>query len=266
MTPLSPEQVASVRQLQTVCDRLGAELVIIGAIALQMGLADWSRHTDDVDVAIAIDLDNFPQLTSLLQEQGWKQHGRREHRWSTPAGARLDLIPAGPTLRKAHRLEWPVSKMKMSLVGFEHVFADSVSVAIAPDLNVKIVPLPVVALLKVVAYLDNPHDRDKDIADLAAILVRHDPVDSRRFSDAVVAAHLSYEVVGAYWIGRDLRALCCAEEKILVERFISQLGDERSRAYQLFVRHMAPSLDEDDGVSKAEMLVDAFTQGFGDNR
>lgn len=69
MTPLSPEQVASLRQLQTVCDRLGAELVIIGAIALQIGLADWSRHTEDVDVVIAIDLDDFPQLTSLLVGQ-----------------------------------------------------------------------------------------------------------------------------------------------------------------------------------------------------
>lgn len=161
-----------------------------------------------MDVAIAIDLDDFRRLTSVLQEQGWKQQGRREHRWLTPQGARLDLIPARPTLRRAHQLKWPISEMKMSLVGFDHVFVDAVRDAIAPDLSVKIVPLPVVALLKMVAFLDNPQDREKDVEDVAAILVRHEPEDSRRFSDEVVTTHLTYEAVGAYWIGKDLRSIC----------------------------------------------------------
>ena len=265
MTPLSPEQVASVRELQTLCDRLGAEVVIIGAIALRIGLGDWSRHTEDVDVAIAIDLDDLPRLTSILQEHGWEQDGRREHRWLTSAGARLDLIPAGPALRKARHLQWPVSKMRMSLVGFEHVFADSLSVQMAPDLPVKIAPLSVVALLKMVAYLDSPYDRAKDVDDLAAILARHDPGDSRRFSDEMLAANLNYEAVGAYWIGKDLGALCSTEEKALVEQVILQLRDERSRAYHLFLRQMPPGLEED-SASKAEMLVEAFRLGFDANK
>ena len=140
MTPISPAQIASLRQLQALCDSLGAEVVIGGAIALQIGVADWSRHTEDVDVVVAIDLDEFPRLTSLLEELGWKPYARREHHWLTSAGARLDLIPAGPALRKAQHLEWPISKMRMSLVGFEHVFADSVVVQLAPDLRVKVVP------------------------------------------------------------------------------------------------------------------------------
>ena len=84
MTPLSPDQTKSVRQLRDICDRLGVELAIIGAVALRIGLGDWTRHTEDVDVAIAIDLDDFPQLMSLLQEHGWTQHPGREHRWLTP--------------------------------------------------------------------------------------------------------------------------------------------------------------------------------------
>ena len=90
MTPLSPEQIASVRQLQTLGNGIGVEIALIGAMALRVGLADWSRHTEDVDVAIAIDLDDYPRLVSFLQEGGWIQDSRREHRWRTPEGARLD--------------------------------------------------------------------------------------------------------------------------------------------------------------------------------
>jgi predicted nucleotidyltransferase len=244
-----------------LCDRIGVEIVIIGAIALQIGLEDRSRHTEDVDVAIAIELDDFSKLASLLQEHGWRQHGRREHRWWTPEGGRLDLIPAGPALRKAQVLQWPVSKARMSLVGFEHVFADSVGVEIAPDLNVNVAPLAVVALLKVFAYLDNPYDREKDVEDWAAILALHEPEESRRFSDELMAAKLDYAAVGAYCMGEDLRALCAIEERGLVNQFMAQLCDDRSRAYHVFVRQMAPGLDED-GPSKAEMLIEAFRLGF----
>ena len=152
--------------------------------------------------------------------------------------------------------------MKMSLVGFEHVFADSANVWIAPELTVKIASLPVVTLLKIAAYLDNPYDREKDVEDLAAILARHEPEQARRFSDEIVMRHLNYEAVGAYWIGKDLRALCSMEEKTLVDHFISQLSEEHSRTYQLFVRQMASSLD-DDGASKAEILTEALRAGFG---
>jgi hypothetical protein len=33
------------------------------------------------------------------------------------------LIPAGPKLREAKQITWPISQFKMSLVGFDHVFA-----------------------------------------------------------------------------------------------------------------------------------------------
>ena len=149
----------------------------------------------------------------------------------------------------------------MSLVGFEHVFADSAAVPVAPDLSVKIAPLAVVALLKMTAYLDSPHTREKDVQDWAAILARYEPGDSRRFADEAIAANLDYEAVGAYWIGRDLGALCSGEERALVDRFTAQLRDERSRPYSVFVRAATPRLEEDD-ASKAEMLIEAFRLGF----
>jgi predicted nucleotidyltransferase len=261
MTALSPEQIASLRELQKACERLGVDAVLIGAIAFRIGMADRSRHTEDVDVALAIDLDDLPRLTSLLQEYRWKQDPRREHRWRTSAGARFDLIPAGAKLRQARQLEWPVSKMRMSLAGFEHVFADAVEFQIAEGLRAKVAPLGVLTLLKMAAYMDSPYERQKDLQDVAVILARYEPEDSRRFSDEVIEARLDYEAVGAYCMGQDLQRLCSVEERGLVERFMAQFNDEHTNAYHLFARQMAPGRDDDVGP-QVRMLTTAFMLGF----
>lgn len=261
MTALSAEQIASVRQLQTACQRLGVDAVLIGAIALRIDMGDLSRHTEDVDVAIAIELDDFQRLAFLLQEYRWQQDPRREHRWRTPTGARLDLIPAGAKLRQARQLELPMSKVTMSLAGFDHVFADAAEFQLADDLRVKVVPLGALTLMKMIAYLDNPYERQKDLQDVALILAHYEPGDSRRFSDDVIDAHLDYDAVGAYCMGQDLTRLCSPEERNLVERFMAQVNDERTNAYHLFLQQMALSLD-DDPAPQGRMFLTALKLGF----
>ena len=51
----------------------------------------------------------------------------------------MALIPAGPKLREAKRITWPISQFKMSLVGFDHVFATAQPVPLAPDLTLKVI-------------------------------------------------------------------------------------------------------------------------------
>ena len=57
MNPLSPEQGAAIAQLQKIYDSLHAEIVLIGAMAYLSWIEDHHRHTPDVDVAVAVDLD-----------------------------------------------------------------------------------------------------------------------------------------------------------------------------------------------------------------
>ena len=52
---------------------MGKEVVIIGAVAYRIWIDDPYRHTEDVDVAVAIDLDDLPRLAMLLRGEGWKQ-------------------------------------------------------------------------------------------------------------------------------------------------------------------------------------------------
>ncbi len=261
MNPLSLEHVAAATQLKNLCDSLNTEMVIIGAMAYLMWIQDPSRHTLDIDVAVAVDLDDYHRLTLLLQAAGWEQESKREHRWTTPEGVRMDIIPAGPVLRARQFLEWPVSGLRMSLVGFEHVFKDSVAHSFATGLSLKVIPLPVLALLKIVSYQDNPSQRQKDIKDFAAIIQRFDPDDTRRFGEEILAAKLEYDTTGAFLVGKDLAPLCSPDEEQWVKHFIARLRDPDTDASRLFRRAIQNEFEESE-PSISDALIEAFALGF----
>ena len=58
MIELLPEQVEALRQLQRACQEAGVKAVIIGTIAYRVWIDD-DRRTQDVDVALAVDIDQF---------------------------------------------------------------------------------------------------------------------------------------------------------------------------------------------------------------
>ena len=63
MTWMLPEQLAAMNELQVACSSLGLDVVIIGAAAYRAWFDDLDRYTDDVDVAVAIDMEEFTVLT-----------------------------------------------------------------------------------------------------------------------------------------------------------------------------------------------------------
>jgi hypothetical protein len=62
MIELLPEQVEAVRQLKQACQDAGVDAVIIGATAYRVWIDD-DRRTQDVDVALAVDIDQFGSVT-----------------------------------------------------------------------------------------------------------------------------------------------------------------------------------------------------------
>lgn len=113
MPELTDNQIADLRVLQNHCGALGAEFVVIGAIAYQVHFPAESRHTGDIDFAVALDLDEFAELERRLLADGWVRFANREHRWRSAQGTILDLIPAGPKLREAKQVTWPVSQFTL---------------------------------------------------------------------------------------------------------------------------------------------------------
>ena len=114
MPDLSDDQIADLRLVQEICERFHADVVIIGAIAYQIHFPNEARHTADVDLAVALDLDEFARLEESLTAAKWTRVPNREHRGRSGNGGILDLLPAGPKLRAAKQVIWPESQFTMS--------------------------------------------------------------------------------------------------------------------------------------------------------
>jgi predicted nucleotidyltransferase len=192
----------SLRVLQNHGGALGAELVVIGAIARQVHFPAESRHTGDIDFAVASDLDEFGELEHRLLADGWVHFANREHRWRSEQGTVLDQIPAGLKLRDAKQVTWPISQFTMSLVGFDHVFATAQPVQFAPDLMLKVISSSALMFLKIVAFMDDQQRRAKDLDDIRGLLVQYEAHSDRVFSDLVIDAALEdYGLAPAFLIG-----------------------------------------------------------------
>ena len=260
MVELTKEQIADLHQLQQFCTELKTDLVIIGAIAYQYHFPQEDRHTGDIDSAVALDLTDFAELEKRLQAAKWTRTPNREHRWRSPLGTLLDLIPAGIELRKVKQVTWPASQFTMSLVGFDHVFSDAEAVELAPGLTLKVIPAVVLMLLKIVAFLDDQQRRAKDLLDIRSILGLYEDNSERIFSDVVLDASLTdVSLANAFLVGVDLRVLCTMDELAVVHEFVKTIRDEARPAWPAFVR-AARATQRDEDLARAQ--VDAFDAGF----
>ena len=243
---LSDGQVSDLIDLRDAASRHNAQIVIIGAVAIACQLDDLGRFTSDVDLVIALDLVAFEDFAGVLESQGWTRQQRREHRWTSKRGSLADILPAGPKLRKAGQITWPVSQMTMSLAGFDHVFRHATLIEFAPKVEFPVAPLAVVALLKIFAFLDGPYRRAKDLLDLKMLMTKYEADGDRLFSDEVFAANLTdFDQSNAFLLGLDVGLLANSAEKTIVSKFLD--------------RHC----DNDSHTERVRLHFQAFQQGIG---
>lgn len=255
MSILRPSQIEDLRELQTICKKQRADVVIIGAIAYRVFMNDADRGTRDIDLALALDLGDMAEFLKLLEGLGWQRDTRNEERWQTRRGSWIDLLPAGPALRAEGKLVWPESGHVMSLAGFAHVFTNSVFVELAPGFELKVIPPPVLALVKMGSYLDDPHGRAKDLLDIRRLLRDYATGTERVFSSEVFAAELpDIEFASALLLGLDMRAMATAADIGLVESFLQQVTP---------LAEEASALDfEGRDTERFKQQLSAFVKGF----
>jgi predicted nucleotidyltransferase len=149
----------------------------------------------------------------------------------------------------------------MSLVGFDHVFNEAKTIQVNDSLAVDVPPVPVLALLKIVAFLDRPYERERDLQDLRGILSHYEEGSDRLFSDEVQAANLSdFSLNSAFLLGVDLASLGTAEEADVVETFLSRVSNETDALWMLFVRAGAQAGDRVEDAARLQLA--ALVQGF----
>lgn len=248
MVPLSPSQAAALAAILAALP--DTEAVLIGALALGHHIEMGHRQTDDLDLAIAVPLEDFPGPLASLE--GWTPHRTMEHRFFSPEGQMVDVLPAGETLVATGYIDWP-SGERMSLVGFDLAFTHNTREA-AGDTTVLVPSAPVLAFLKMRAWLDRPESRQKDLGDLAYLLVGHvGDDDDRRFTDEVFDLTLDFPDVSPFLLGRDLALVLTPPHRTHVDEFLQKATPEKLAA------HGPPSWLSADDAARA---LSSFRRGL----
>ena len=92
----------------------------------------------------------------------------------------------------------------MSLAGFDHVFTRAVEVNLPGGIAIRVAPPIVTALLKIIAWVDAPYQRAKDLQDIRIVLRRYERDSGRLFSEDVFDAELpDFEFANAFLLGLD---------------------------------------------------------------
>ena len=255
----SPEQVSALRTLSRIWP--AERFVLIGAAALGCLMRSRWRETHDLDLILAVTLGEYP--AGLEKEPGWTRHPRLEQTWIAPGDVLFDIIPTGGDPNAAAILKWPQSGFETSLVGLRLAFDHAVTIEPASDLVIRVAPMEVIALLKMVAYLDRPSERDRDLADIAYILEDYvSDFEDRRYGDEVIDSELSYDEVSPFLLGARLATIVNGTEREAVLRFIDlvkQAGEPGATQARMLAG-APPSWHRD-----PEMLVlriAAFQRGF----
>lgn len=256
----SPGQMRALRTLGHIWS--AERFVLIGASALRYWMGSRFRETQDLDLALAVTVEGYS--AGLEKESEWSRHPKREQTWIAPGNVQIDVIPLGDDPNPATVLRWPQSGFEMSLAGMRLAFKFSVAIELAQDLTIRVAPLEVIALLKMVAYLDRPAERDRDLADIAYILDNYvTDLDERRYGDDVIDLGLTYDEVSPFLLGRRLAAIVDSQEREVIQRFIdlvSHAGGTHATQARMLVG-APPSWHRD--PEQLFLRSNAFERGFG---
>ncbi|QOY94780.1 nucleotidyl transferase AbiEii/AbiGii toxin family protein [Massilia sp. UMI-21] len=267
--PLSDTLLALIRTLDAVMKQLVIPYFVIGASARDIlvehvyGL-DTGRATRDIDFAVAISSwADYDRLKAALAVTGEFTLSANAHRlmFGTDEGAYpLDLVPFDG-VEKEGEIAWPPSgESVMNVAGYGDAYASALDIGIAPDLQVKIVSLPAMVVLKILAWNDRP-ERDKHASDVLLVLRSyHQAGQFDRLYDEALDLLEQYdyelELAGAALLGSDAQrdiavdVLAQVRQVFASERILDKFTVQMMKGY--------PGT-----VARARRLMQAFLDNIG---
>ena len=199
----------------------GEEWLLVGATARDLLLhyahgIHAGRATMDVDFGIAVrDWDHFFAIREMLQDSGRLERiTRAEHKFRFNGGIEVDLVPFGGIERVDGTIAWPPDgDPLMTVIGFTEAMRTAIRARLPDAQEIPVVCLPLLVLLKFVAWGDNQRRRrGVDARDILTIISNYVDCGNReclfdRHADLLDRPDFDYELAGSMMAGRDLKFL-----------------------------------------------------------
>lgn len=201
MPRIDPSLVPVVTDLERGLRELGIPFGIVGALVPELLLdARPRRMTNDADVTVTVaNLADFNALKDRLAAYGFTRT-RVPHRMQHRDGGLLDLLPFSATIAPDGRLQLE-DGVVFNMAGFSHVVPNAVSTSIEGGPNLPLAPLPLYALLKLVAFSDRK--AAKDLGGVLHCLEHYVEDDERRYGVDHDGEGVPFEYTCAYLLGVD---------------------------------------------------------------
>jgi predicted nucleotidyltransferase len=176
--PLTRTLLMLIRTLDNVAKQLSIPYFVIGATARDIlmehvyGL-ETARATRDIDFAVAVSSwDEFDRLKTRLIATGAFAASETLHRLAFGDGAGaypLDLVPFDGVEQNGEIAWPPKGEFVMNVTGYADALDSALVVEIEPGFPVKVVSLPAMVVLKILAWNDRP-EREKHASDVLLLL------------------------------------------------------------------------------------------------
>jgi predicted nucleotidyltransferase len=230
------------------------------------GSASGSRETRDIDaITVVSSWEDFTRLCQRLQQEGFRQGQVAHELWFRDV--RIDLIPFSPSLIKNGKLSWPYGDSVMTACGFEEALDCARDQEIAPDTTLPVVSIPGLILTKVVAYMDRPPERARDLIDIIYCFERYEQAagKSRRFDYTGAKADdepVTYEEAGAFLLGIEVATLAKPGSLDIVHRFLDGISNEFAPAISQILSEERRLVDSDARRTVLYRLFRVFGAGL----
>jgi predicted nucleotidyltransferase len=271
--PINPVLLDILAAVQAVTQVLACPYLLVGATARDILMThvfgiDTGRATHDVDFAIALESwDQFESLKAALMASGdFTPAGGEVHllHYKSQEYGRafpLDLIPFGGVEQDAHRIAWPPDmNVVMNVTAYAEALDSALDVDTGNKLVIRVVSIPSLAALKLLAWDDRGLQDNKDAQDLFFLLKHYHEADNdaRLWGEAFsVLEACGYDpaLAGAALLGEDTGVILQENSS---RALLAILTDPRKR--DRLVVHMTRSVGIESET--ADKLLGQFELGL----
>lgn len=254
--------IEMLRAVSSIPHELGISCFVIGATARDLILSygyniKTNRATKDVDIGVAVsDWSNYEQIRQAFLQSGNFIETRIEQRliWIAEDRIVLDIVPFGTIESPKGQVAFPPDgAFVMTTHGFREAEKDTIKVRLDDDLTIKVVSLAGLGLLKLVSWVDRPHERERDAQDLWFVMKNYLDAGNEERLFAENSQHLDLlenfdvELTGAKLFGRDVAELLNDETRQILQKALSE-EDMNAGIYKLtaIVSRFTHQLEPDD--------------------
>lgn len=188
-----------------------------------------------LDFIVAVE-DSFQCVRQALLKQGFR-HGKIPHRFDTPQGTQVDVLPVTKRSRETGFIEFPDGE-RLTTLGCPEALTHAEKKLVG-DCVVSIAPLPILVALKILAATRR---HGPDLQDIVACMRQYEEQGVRRFDDLIYTEDLTFETAGAYLLGRHLVSMMLAKTLTAIEEALMVLTRDAQSSSSTVDRNELDSL------------------------